>query len=423
MTTRSCSWLTESEAQAIATQHGTPSYLYSEKQIRENAARCLGFPNPFGLTVRFAIKANPSASVLLLFQELGLHFDASSLWEVKRALNIGIEPGRISLSTQELGEGFESLVSQGVLLNCCSLNQLERFGKAFPGAEVGIRFNPGKGSGLNNRLSTGGLTASFGIWHEKVNQVKRFVEDYDLKVLRIHTHVGTGGDPDLWFQTAIESLRHLDAFPDVTTVDLGGGFKVARMPNEKESDLQIVGKAVTGALQEIHARTGRKLKLEIEPGNFLAATIGGILTRVQDFSDTGEEGYSFLKLDTGMTEILRPSLYGAQHGLRVLRESTGEATRHYAVVGHCCESGDVLTVAAGDPETLAPRELPEVRLGDLMFIEDAGAYCAGMSSKHYNSFPEAPELLVRLDGSVDLIRERQTLEQITTNERIVRIPK
>jgi diaminopimelate decarboxylase len=93
------------------------------------------------------------------------------------------------------------------------------------------------------------------------------------------------------------------------------------------------------------------------------------------------------------------------------------------VVGHCCESGDVLTVAAGDPETLAPRELPEVRLGDLMFIEDAGAYCAGMSSKHYNSFPEAPELLVRLDGSVDLIRERQTLEQITTNERIVRIPK
>jgi diaminopimelate decarboxylase len=423
MTTSSSSWLSPTQAQAIAAKTGTPVYVYSEAKIRENAARCLSFPAPFGLTVRFAMKANPSASLLLLLQDLGLHFDASSLWEARRAIHIGIDPKRISLSTQELGEGFEALVKAGVEVNCCSLGQLERFGQAFPGQEAGIRLNPGKGSGLNQRLSTGGLTASFGIWHEKVEEIQAIAAQHQLKIVRIHTHVGTGGDPDLWFNTATESLKSLPRFPDVTTVDLGGGFKVSRMPNEKASDLQVVGKAVSDALLAIHAKTGRKLQLEIEPGNFMAATIGGILSRVQDLTDTGAEGHRFIKLDTGMTEILRPSLYGAQHGLRVIKDNAGQAaTLDYAVVGHCCESGDVLTVAPGDSETLAPRKLPEVSIGDLMMVEDAGAYCAGMPSKNYNSFPEAPEVLLLKSGVFHVIRERQTLEQIIANERIIRLP-
>jgi diaminopimelate decarboxylase len=117
-----------------------------------------------------------------------------------------------------------------------------------------------------------------------------------------------------------------------------------------------------------------------------------------------------------MTEILRPSLYGAQHGFRVFQQEPSELTRSYAIVGHCCESGDVLTVAPGDAESLAPRVLPLTAIGDLLLIEDAGAYCAAMPSKHYNSFPEAPEVLVRCDGTVVLIRKRQTLEQLMENE-------
>ncbi|MEQ9825402.1 MAG: diaminopimelate decarboxylase [Puniceicoccaceae bacterium] len=416
MITSSSSWLSPEQARAIARDHGTPTYVYSEQKIRDNVAGCLAFPNAFGLTVRYAMKANPSATVLRLMQKLGLHFDASSAWEVKRAIQVGIEPQRISLSTQELPLDFADLVKQGVEVNCCSLDQLERFAQAFPGGDVGIRLNPGKGSGLNNRLSTGGLAASFGIWHEHIPQIRDIAARHGLKVVRIHTHVGTGGDPDLWFQTATESLKAVDQFPDVTTVDLGGGFKIARMPNEKASDLQIVGEAVQRALEQVHARTGRKLHLEIEPGNFLAANIGGILSRVQDIVDTGSEGFTFLKLDAGMTEILRPSLYGAQHGFRLFQEQPRDATRSYAIVGHCCESGDVLTVAPGDAETLAPRLLPLAGIGDLLMIEDAGAYCAAMPAKNYNSFPEAPEVMVRCDGSVVLIRKRQTLDQILVNE-------
>jgi diaminopimelate decarboxylase len=169
-------------------------------------------------------------------------------------------------------------------------------------------------------------------------------------------------------------------------------------------------------LRNFATRTGRQLHFEIEPGSFLMANTGAVLARVQDVVDTGVDGYNFLKLDCGMTEILRPSLYGAQHPIDILQESPSGTSRPVVVVGHCCESGDILTPGPGDPEALAPRDLPEAAAGDFALIGGAGAYCSAMSARSYNSFPEAPEVLLRTDGSAVLIRKRQTLSQIMTNE-------
>ena len=98
----------------------------------------------------------------------------------------------------------------------------------------------------------------------------------------------------------------------------------------------------------------------------------------------GPQGYEFLKLNTGMTEVLRPSIYGAQHPIYILQAEPTGATCDYMIAGHCCESGDILTPAPGDPELLAPRNLPVARIGDMCVIDGAGAYCAAMSTKHYN---------------------------------------
>jgi diaminopimelate decarboxylase len=133
--------------------------------------------------------------------------------------------------------------------------------------------------------------------------------------------------------------------------------------------------------------------------------------------DTGTNGYRFIKVDSGMTEILRPSLYGAQHPIEVvpvMDEPRGQG--EYVVVGHCCESGDILTPAPGDTDCLLPRTLTEARIGDALVVGGAGAYCAAMSAKNYNSFPEAPEVLLKVDGSLELVRARQTLEHMTANE-------
>src|SRR5690606_2221921 len=154
------------------------------------------------------------------------------------------------------------------------------------------------------------------------------------------------------------------------------------------------GQKLASDLVAFADETGRKIQIEIEPGTFLVANACAIVSTVQDIVDTGPEGYTFLKTDTGMTEIWRPSPYGAQHPLVVVpadesRDDANEAA-DYLVVGHCCESGDILTPAPDEPEVLLPRRLQKAEIGDLLVVEAAGAYCSAMPAKNYNSFPEAP---------------------------------
>jgi len=148
--------------------------------------------------------------------------------------------------------------------------------------------------------------------------------------------------------------------PDVTTVNLGGGFKVARAAGEQATDLQECGVPVREELLRFRERHGRALRLEIEPGTYLVANAGAIVATCADVVDTGRDGYVFAKLDTGMTEVTRPSLYGAQHPIDVLAEAP---PAQVVFCGPCCESGDVLTPAPGDPEAARPhfRALRELR--------------------------------------------------------------
>lgn len=135
------------KAKAIKEAFGTPVYVYDENTLVSQARKALNFPNHYGLKVRYAMKASPNAAILKLFSSMGICFDASSEHEVWRAINAGIKPFNISLSSQELPNDLKSLIEAGIDFNACSLHQLEEFGKLFPGGSCGIRFNPGKGSG------------------------------------------------------------------------------------------------------------------------------------------------------------------------------------------------------------------------------------------------------------------------------------
>jgi diaminopimelate decarboxylase len=214
------------------------------------------------------------------------------------------------------------------------------------------------------------------------------------------------------------SLDLCREFPSVTSLNLGGGYKVGRMAYEGSTDLNVVGTPVKKAFEAFAAETGRKLQLEIEPGTFLLANSCAIVCSVQDMVQTGDNGHTFIKLDAGMTEVLRPSLYAAQHPLVTVtaKGHLPAETAKYVVVGHCCESGDLMTPGPDDAEEIAEREMGKVERGDLLVVEGAGAYCAGMSSKNYNSFPEAPEVMKGTDGTMHLIRQKQPLEQIWSNE-------
>jgi diaminopimelate decarboxylase len=412
---RETPFLTQAQARAVAEAHGTPCYVYDQGRLEAQADAMLAFPSAFGLTVRFAMKACPTAAILRLFHRKGLHIDASSGWEVRRAIRAGFEPARISLSTQELPADIAELLALGIEVNACSLHQLERIGAAAPGRAVGLRFNPGRGSGGNGKTNVGGSDSSFGIWHEWAGEAAAIAARHRLRVTRIHTHIGSGSDPAVWQAVSESSLALVARFPDVVALNLGGGYKVARMDGEKGTDPQVIGLPVRAAFERFAAEHGRRLRLEIEPGTFLVANAGAVLARVVDAVRTDTR--TFVKLDSGMTEILRPSLYGSQHPV-AFWPAADRGRVPTVVVGHCCESGDLVTCAPGESETLAPRDLPVVAPGDLAVIGGAGAYCAAMSAKNYNSFPEAPEVLLGNDGQARLIRRRQTLDQMLANESV-----
>ena len=406
-------FLTAETATKIRSEFGTPVYVYDERTLKAQAARALAFPHAFGLTVRYAMKAASNAAILAIFDRCGLHLDASSGWECERAIQAGIDPAHLSLSTQEFPnrDTLAYLYAKGVQFNACSLSQLETFGVLFPGKEVGLRFNPGMGSGGTSKTNVGGPASSFGIWHEFIPQVREIVVKHQLRVVRIHTHIGSGSDPAVWQRAAGLSFDMVRQFSEVTILNLGGGYKVGRMAGEKITDLVEIGTPILQMFKTLAEETGRSLRLEIEPGTYLLANSCSLVTTVQDVVTTGSSGYNFLKLDSGMTELLRPSLYAAQHPIIIVQQQPSDLLQRYVVVGHCCESGDLVTPSASDHEELGPRELPEARIGDLCVIEGAGAYCSSMTAKNYNSFPEAAEVLVRENGELQLIRKRQTLEQ------------
>ena len=413
------SFLSVEQVLAVQSQFGTPAFVYDQKTLEDQALKALAFPKAFGLTARYAMKACPSATVIRILNRAGLHIDASSGYEALRALRAGVPGDHIQITAQQLPDNLAELVQQGVLFNACSLRQLTAYGKLFPGSEVSVRINPGLGSGHTNRTNVGGPSSSFGIWHEYLDQVLAAAATHDVRITGLHSHIGSGSDPAVWQRCANLVLQVGANMPDVSRVSMGGGFKVARMGNEVSTDLQVAGRPVAEAFDGFAKKHGRQLHMEVEPGTFFVANAGALICSVIDVVDTGAAGYRFIKVDSGMTEVLRPSIYGAQHPIVVVSAQEGARSQgEYLVAGHCCESGDVLTPESDNPEGLATRTLCEPRIGDAIFIGGSGAYCAGMAAKNYNSFPEAPEVLLDNDGKMHLVRRRQSLDQILANEEL-----
>lgn len=407
-------FLTPSLIHHIRAQYETPLFVYSERILREQAEKVLTFPHAFWFTPRYAMKANSNKNILRLFSSLGIKIDASSGYEVERALSAGIAPTDIQLTGQEIPKNLEDIVHSGVEFNTTSLHQLEVYGSCFPQTEVSIRVNPWLGSGGTSRTNVGGPASSFGIWHAYLEEAKSIAEKYGLTITKIHSHIGSGSDPEVWKRVASMVLAIGEKIPSVQRISLGGGYKVGRMEYEKTADLSEIWEHVRVLFQDFASKTGRNLDLEIEPGTFLVANAWSLITEVIDVVDTGSEWYRFIKINTGMTEVTRPSLYGAQHPIVVVGNS--EESDDFIVVGHNCESGDIFTPAPWDPEGLLPRTLLKPIIGDSLIVEWVGAYCSSMSTHGYNSFPEAGELLLKESGELVEIRKRAKSQELWSNE-------
>jgi diaminopimelate decarboxylase len=393
--------------------------------LEKSLDQFLDIPAPFGLTVRYAMKANPTRSILQLFESKGAHIDASTFNEVVRAQDAGIPGHRIRLTSQEVQtpERLDNLRESGVKYTACSLSQLDTYGSQAPGSDVGIRFNVGIGSGWNAQTSTGGENSSFGIYGHR-EEINDLLLKHGLTLKTVHLHIGSGSDPAKQREAIRAGLDIVRDYPSVTTINMGGGFKVARMTGEKGTNIAEMGRAMRDGLTAFEEETGRRIRLEVEPGTALVANAGYILTEVVDVKDTGVDGKNFLVVNGGMNMNARPALYAAQHPLYVVsHDGTERDIRDYAVVGINCESGDLLTPQSGDAERVATRPLLEAHVGDLLIIGGAGAYTSGMALEHYNSQQAGREVMVDTDGTFYEVRQQEPVVDIWRYERDLRSRK
>ena len=409
---------------------GTPVYVYDENMIQERCRNCLDMPNAYGLTVRFAMKANSNRSLLKLIGDAGLHFDSSSLNEVMRAHLAGIPYEKIMLTTQEIYVGermtmLEELLLSGIRYNVCSLRQLKLVAgfAAMNRVEIGIRVHPGIGSGESATRNTGDDYACFGIHLSDIKEAVSIAKEYGLTFKHIHVHIGSGADSEIWQNNVDLELEIInERFPDAQTVGFGGGVKEARMPDEIAADIMQLGSYAKLRIEEFYERTGRKLGMEIEPGTYIIANSGYALTRIVDKKRTSRS--NFIITDGGMEINSRPLLYGSRHPVYIVAQdgskvrssefSNIDGDYEAVVAGKCCESGDCQTL---DPDGHSiPRAMAEPDTGDIAVIGGAGAYCSSMTPFNYNSHTQIPEVLYTSDNELRLIRKRQTLEQMLQNE-------
>jgi len=417
-------------AASAAEQFCTPVYVYDEALILERCRECIEMPQAYGLIVRYAMKANSNRRLLKLITDAGLHLDASSLNEVKRANLAEIPYERIMLTTQEVHVGkerdtLEKLLLGGLKYNACSLYQLQLIGEfaATNNIDVGIRIHPGIGSGESATRNTGDDYSCFGIHLSDISEAHKLAEKFGLKFMHIHVHIGSGADTKMWRQNIDLLLGIIDEhFPDADTVCFGGGLKEARIPGEYAADVPLLGSYAKMQIEDFYKRTGRKLKMEIEPGTYIVANAGYAVTRLIDKKKTARS--NFIITDGGMEINSRPLLYGSKHpiyivtkdGSRLISSEFDEVKHDFeaVVAGKCCESGDCQTLDMDGHAV--PRAMVEPSVNDLVIIGGVGAYCSSMSPYNYNSHQQAPEVLFNTNGKLELIRKKQTLEQMLENE-------
>lgn len=416
-------FLTPSQTNEILQNHQTPLYVYSEQELRDRAKEMMSFPHAYGLTVKFAMKANTNQHILKIFEEEGIQFDAWSHFELHRAIAVGIPAETIQMVGQELPKDIDSVLDTWAFIVASSLHQLEQYAAAMKRRWdtwwIWIRINPGIWSWDFAQISTWGPTSSFWIRYEYLDQARSIASKNGIKITKIHCHIWSENTAESWAKSAELMLWFVKDFPDARYLNLWWGFKMAIMPYERTADLQAIWSAVKEKIEVFYEHTGRKLHLEIEPGKYLVINSCSVLSTIQDICDTWPEGHTFLKLDSGMTEMPRVPMYGIQEPLHIhhVTSQPTERKKEYVVVWHCCESWDLITCKLYEPEIIEPRALPECNIWDVMIIDWVWAYSSSMAMKHYNSFPEAAELLLTNEWKIKTIRKRQLLSDMWKNEK------
>lgn len=387
-------------------QFDTPLYVYDAQRIRNQYQKLVDAFGKSDVQVFYACKALTNVNVLKVLNALGSGVDCVSINEVKMALTAGVPADKIIFTPNSVAlEEYLEATALKVNINIDNLNLLESFGKHFGGSyPVIVRLNPHIMAGGNIKISTGHIDSKFGISVDQVDQIIAIRKSTGIQVKGLHLHTGSEiKDAEIFIKGLDLILGLSEHFPEMSIVDLGGGFKVPYKEGEVGTDMQLLGEKMAETLQAHTSKTGKTFKVWFEPGKYLVSECGYFLVKANILKQGPSR--TFVGVNSGFNHLIRPMFYDAYHKISNISNPGGEL-KTYNVVGNICET-----------DTFAwDRELNEVRPNDILLFNNAGAYGFEMSSR-FNSRARPAEVLAD-HQDLKLIRKRETFEDVLAGQII-----
>lgn len=384
----------------LLAEFGSPLYVYDEACLQAQYDRLQQAISYRPFQLRYACKANGNLTLLRLLRQWGAHLDVVSPGEVALAERAGYEAHELLYTGNSVTNAeLEFAQARGILINMDSRSQLVRYGERFPGHDICLRINPDVGAGHHQHVITGGPDSKFGIAVAELDQVGELIRRFDLRVVGLHQHIGSGILEADVFEHAMRPLLEVAGrFDALQFLNFGGGLGIPYAPDDVALDVDGLGRAISQRFEAFCQSYGRRLRLELEPGRFLVGPCGYLLTQVNTIKQTSH--HVFVGTDSGFNHLIRHPLYRSYHRIVNATRQHGRL-QTVAVCGNLCESGDLFTHG---------REMVEPQEGDILAICDAGAYGYAMSFP-YNLRPRPAEVLV-LHGRARLIRRRETSDDL-----------
>jgi diaminopimelate decarboxylase len=388
-------------------QFPTPFYLYEEETIRRNCRRLTAaftarFPRFQPL---FAVKANPNPHVLRIVMDEGFGLDCSSPSEVWLSQQLGAH-GMHTGNYQTEDELRDIIRADNLLLNLDDVSLIDTVRKIGAPAFLSLRINPGITAGSMESLLLAGKDAKFGVPWEQAAPAYRRLKDVGAVRFGMHMMTGSNVLDAAYFAEVTHKLLTVaqtvkrEFGIEMECMNIGGGFGVPYRPEEASLDLDAVASGVRSAMDEACRPGGLTMPtLMVEPGRFIAADAGFLVTRVHAIKNGYKE---FVGVDAGMNDLPRPSVYGAYHHISVLGKPSSPSDRSVNVVGRLCENND---------QFARDRLLPPIDVGDTLVIHNAGAHCYAMSHT-YNGRTRCAEYLLTAHGEFRPIRRAETTDDL-----------
>ncbi len=398
-------FVTKEQLEEISKTYPTPFHLYDEKGIRENARKLkAAFAWNKGYKEYFAVKATPNPFILKILKEEGCGTDCSSLTELLMSEACGIKGEEIMFSSNETPAGeFTKAKELGAIINLDDITMIDFLEK-----ECGIpeticcRYNPGGVYEVSNGIMDNPGDAKYGMTKAQLIEAFKILKEKGVKRFGIHSFLVSNTVTNDYYPALARTLFTLAAEVkretgvSVSFINLSGGVGIPYRPGQQANDIMVIGEGVRKAFEEIMVPNGMgDAAIFTELGRFMLAPYGCLVTKAIHEKHIYKE---YIGVDACAVNLMRPAMYGAYHHITVAGKEDAPADHVYDVVGSLCENNDKFAV---------DRELPEIEIGDLLVIHDTGAHGFAMGY-NYNGKLKSAELLLKEDGSVQLIRRAET---------------